>query len=308
MRQLRYWIPVLCSLALTVLFLKMPEAPSVFGIFKCKTCVTSDPYLPMIGGVYFAILFAISMLFPTFPGPLIARGGLIWALLLFLAFTFIDLPNWCVACIFGHICNILIWAIWWLVPPIANEIRSSPFSERLFLTFFAPISIVALFSCLNLTFMVYNLKAKHNVLMTSLQSGDILPSFTARNDKNRSFTNADIAATTRSFINFVSPNCPYCTQQLSILDDVAVQLANGSYRFINISPSLTQDLVEQSSTTEWFEDKEGKLRELFRVSGYPTLFVVGADGKILEVIAGVSKDLNSILLNVQVQGSSSKKR
>jgi len=297
MRQLRYAVPVLGIFALIALFLKMPEVPNIFGIFKCKTCVGSDPYLPMIGSGYFAILIAISMLFPTFPGSLIARGGLIWALLLFLTLTFIDLPNWCVVCTVGHICNILIWAIWWLVPSAANERRSSLFGERLFLTFFAPVSMIALFSCLNLTFMIYNLKAKHNVLMASLQPGDVLPNFTVRNDKNRSFTNADIAARTKSFINFVSPNCPYCTEQLSILNDVSVQLANDSFQFINISPSLTLDLVEQSSTTEWFEDKEGKLRELFKVSGYPTLFVVGADGKILEVIAGVSKELKAVLIN-----------
>jgi peroxiredoxin len=300
MRQLRNGVPILGIVALIALFLKMPEVPNVLGIFKCETCVRSEPYLPMIGAGYFALLLAVSMLFPKFPSLLIARGGLIWAILLGLALTFIDLPNWCAACTIGHMCNIAIWTIWCLAPSVIDESRASPLRERLFLTFLAPIIIIALFSCLNLTFMVYNLKSKQKVLSTSLKTGDSVPPFTIKNDRNDFFVNTDIAATTGTFINFVSPNCPYCKEQLSVLNDTIIQLVNDAYRFITFSPALTPDLVQQSSTTEWFEDKEGELRKLFKVTGYPTLFVVGADGKILQIISGVSNELKSALLIEQI--------
>lgn len=304
MKQFRGGVPVLALFALIVLFLKMPEVQNVFGIFKCEMCLQSDPYFPMIGASYFAILFAVSMLFPSFPSPFMARSGLIWALLLSVTLTFMDLPNWCVACIIGHLCNISIWMIWWLVPPSIDEQRSSPVRERLFLTLFAPIIVVALFSCLNLTFMIYHLKSKQ-VLTTSLKSGSHVPSFTIEDHKKFFFTSADIAATSGTLINFVSPHCPYCKEQLSILNETFIQLANDSYRLINISPLLTPDLVEQALATEWFEDKEGKLRELFKVTGYPTLFLVGKDGKILQIISGVSNELKTSLLIHLTQTESS---
>lgn len=296
MKQLRHWVPILGILALTVLFLKLPETPNVFGIFKCKMCAASDPYLPLIGAGYFALLIAISLLFPTFPGPLMARGGLVWAGLLALTLTYYDLPNWCIACLIGHACNIFIWTIWWAVPSTTDEPRASPQRERLFLTLLAPITIVALFSCLNLTFLIYNLKVKHHTSGTGLHVGDTIPAFAIQNRENRSLSNADIDKTMAIVINFISPNCPYCQEQLPILDAVAAQLANDSYRFINISPLLPLELTKQSSNIEWFEDKEGKLKDLFKVSGYPTLFIIENEGKILKIISGVPNALKDDLL------------
>ena len=73
-------------------------------------------------------------------------------------------------------------------------------------------------------------------------------------------------------------------------------LARGSYRFVNISPSLPRDLVQRSPATEWVEDKGERLRTLFAVSGYPTLIVVGNDGRIAQVISGVPEQLEAALL------------
>jgi hypothetical protein len=52
--------------------------------------------------------------------------------------------------------------------------------------------------------------------------------------------------------------------------------------------------MQQSLKAEWFEDKEEVLRELFNVTGYPTLFVIGNDGKIQKVISGVSDELKAV--------------
>jgi thiol-disulfide isomerase/thioredoxin len=160
----------------------------------------------------------------------------------------------------------------------------------------APIILIALFSTLNITFMVYNLKATNNMLVSGLQPGDTVPEFVTQNI-NRTFSNTDIAATKGVLINFISPGCPYCQDQLPILESVAAQYAGGPYRFINISPALPPELIQQAPTAEWFEDQKGQLRELFKVSGYPTLFVIRTDGKIMQVIPGVPQDLKSILIS-----------
>lgn len=296
MKQARFWVPILGILALAALFLKLPETPNFFGIFECKTCTSSDPYLPLIGSGYFSALVAVSLLFPAFPCRQLARGGLIWAVLLAFALTYINWPGWCADCLVGHVCNILIWAIWVIVPPEAPKPPSSTLRERLCLTLLMPVSVVALFSCLNLTFMAYGFKANQGLSAATLHPGDTLPAFTAQTTVGRSVANTDAAHVEGTVINFVSPECPYCKQQLPVLNAVASQLAGSSYRFINVSAAVSPELIQRSPSTEWVEDKEGKLRELFHVSGYPTLFVVGGNGKIKQVIPGVPEQLQAFLL------------
>src|SRR5277367_351615 len=155
MNKARDWVPVLGLLALVALFLKMPATPDFFSMFHCKTCGTSDPYLPLLGAGYFSVLIAISLLFPSFPGPKVSRGGLTWATLLAVALTYIDMPGWCADCLIGHACNILIWLIWVFISPGEHKPSAATVKERLCLTMFSAISVVALFCCLNLTFMTY---------------------------------------------------------------------------------------------------------------------------------------------------------
>ncbi len=245
MNRLRHCVPVLGIIALAALFFKLPEAPNIFGI--CKACSSSGPYLPLIGAGYFALLVSVSLLFPAFPKPLIARGGLLWAMLLALVLTTIS-PGWCPACLIAHGCNILIWTIWVIVPVSLRKSKGAV-GEKAFLMLLAPISTIALFSCLNLTFMAYGSHYK----ISGLQRGDTAPSFSVQiAGTSRLFANTDSAV-----INFVSPDCPYCQEQLLVLSEVAVQLASGSYRFINISPKLSPELLQSSPGTEWVEDKEG---------------------------------------------------
>ena len=74
------------------------------------------------------------------------------------------------------------------------------------------------------------------------------------------------------------------------------RLAGGPYRFVNVSRALPADLVARAPAAEWVEDADGRLRDLFRVAGSPTLFVAGADGKITQIIPGVSEGLRDVLL------------
>jgi thiol-disulfide isomerase/thioredoxin len=301
MKQLRNWVPVLGLLALAALFLKLPEIPEVIRSFACKTCTSSEPYLPLLGAGYFAVLIAVALLFPAFPGPHIARGGLIWAVLLAGALTYLGLPDWCPACLIAHTCHILMWTIWKTVPPSRQTAPVSAFRERLCLVLFAPISVIALFSGLNLTFMAYGFKLTPSALASGLQPGDALPLFTAETTAGRPVTNTSPTQNTDTILNFVSPGCPYCEQQLPVLNTVATQLAKGPYRFINVSSALPPELTKLAPAAEWVEDKEGKLRELFQVSGYPTLFIIGTNGKITQVIPGAPEQLEARLLTSLVQ-------
>lgn len=292
MKRCRFLVPFLGILALILLFLKLPEVPNVF-LLKCKTCSSNDPYLELIGAAYFALLVGFSVLFPTFPSPQIARAGLIWSGLLALILTYLKWPQWCIACLIAHLCNIMIWLIWSIFPAI-NRSKNLYLKERWCFLWLAPLSVVAVFSCLNLTFMAYGFK-NHSFVM-HLQPGEDVPSFTLKTMDGKLITHIKGENSESIVINFISPDCPYCKEQLPYFNCVSTQLAAGSYRFINISPGLPPELIQYSPDTEWVEDIEGSIRKLFKVSGFPTLFVIGTDGKIAHVISGVPEELETSLL------------
>jgi thiol-disulfide isomerase/thioredoxin len=269
-------VPILGIIGLAAMFFKLPE-------ISCKTCFSNDPYMPLVGAGYFAVLVALSLLFPAFPKQHLARSGLMGAILLAFALTYLHFPSWCQACLVGHACNVLIWGVWVFVPRAREQPSSSHLGVRLSLSLFAPISVIALFSSLNLTFMAYDLsKSRHG---EGLRVGDLIPSFTAETVLGSAVANQEMV------FNFVSPDCPYCKEQLQVFHTVVSQRVNSSYRFINVSPALPPALIQYAPTAEWVEDRDQKLRKLFQIQGYPTLVVVGEGGKILKIIRGVPAKL-----------------
>lgn len=289
MKKARQVIPFLGIFTLALLFLKMPESPN---LLSCKTCTSSDPYLPLIGAGYFASLVALSILFPTFPGPRFARGGLLWAVLLAFALTYIQWPLKCPICWIAHGCNILIWALWSFTQAAKSEPHTWVFRERLYLAFLAPLSAIALFSSLNLTFMAYGFKM--NSPLSSFKLGDPVPAFAMKTAKGLTIAND---ASEIQILNFVAPDCPFCKEQIQILNAVASSLkGTKSCRIVHISPSLPSHLVQLSPEQEWVEDKDRQLRALFKVEGYPMMYVVNAEGKISQIVRGVPEELQSYLL------------
>jgi hypothetical protein len=287
----RLSIPLLGIIALIALFLKLPEASNFFALYKCRSCIYNEPYLPLIGCGYFGFLIAASLLFPAFPNRYLALGGLIWALLLSFVLTYINLPDLCLACLVGHTCNILIWSIWFFVPAPKHKSKATDPEVRLCILLFVPVSVIALFSSLNLTFMVYNIKPESN---TGLHAGDSVPLFTAQTIDGRKIDNTN---TEEMVLNFITPDCAYCKEQLQILHKVKSQLPSISHRIINISPVLLPELIQYYPMSEWVEDKEGALRKQFKIQGFPTMYILGSDGKIIRVIQGVPEGLQEDLEN-----------
>lgn len=284
MKKGRNWIPLLGLIALAALFFKLPEISNLFG---CKACSATLPYFSLIGSGYFALLIGASLLFPTFPGPQIARAGVTWAVLLAIVLTYLSYPNWCIACLVAHACHIAIWILWLLAAQVRSEKPASRFRERLCILLFAPLAVIALFSSLNLTFMAYGFKNKQAI--ASLQVGDKIPALPLDTSQAESVV-----------INFFSPDCPYCKEQLPIINQMAAE--HPETRFIYISPGLPPDQNKPTAPVDWIEDKDGSLHQYFKVSRYPTLFVVGKEGKIREVISGLPQNLRRDLLIVLNSG------
>src|SRR5262249_52679127 len=122
---------------------------------------------------------------------------------------------------------------------------------------------------------------------TGLRTGVAVPTFTTDTAGGRSLASSDAGQGTGIVINFVATNCPHCEDQLPKLDRVAAEVAAGPYRFVNVTRALTPELRGRAPNSEWIEDRGDRLRKLFEVNGSPTLFVIGGDGKIAHIIAGV---------------------
>jgi thiol-disulfide isomerase/thioredoxin len=267
-------------LALLVLYFQLPETPNPFDLFGCKICVAGDPYMTLVAAGYFSALLSFAMLFPKFFRAH-ARAGLLWAVLLALVLTYLKLPQWCFACLIAHACHIGMWTIWACFPFTEGRLQSHPL-ERLCLALALPVAIVALFSTLNLTRMAYHAKANDVVAATDLQIGDLAPPL------------GSDALKSGLIVNFVSPSCPYCEQQLRIIDKWATTIREAGYRFVNISATLPAELTNLAPSTEWHQDVEGSLRRVFKVHGYPTLFVIRPNGKIVDILPGVSERLKEL--------------
>jgi len=267
-------VPILGMIALAALFLKLPEIAKLFS--SCKSCNLADPYMPLIGCGYFGLLIALALLFPAFPSRILARGGLVLALSLAFLFTSLSLPSWCPACLIAHGCNILIWSIWVFIPSRRKNPRSP---ARLYLALFAPISMVALFSSINLTFMAYGFKNR-----VGLRAGDPIPIFTAQTVAGRPLSNKDTAG---MIFNFVAPDCPYCKEQMQMLRAIAP-----ARTIVNISSAIVPELMQDAPNFEWVEDRDSRLQKLFQIVGFPTLYVVGSDEKIAQVILGVPERMH----------------
>ncbi len=120
--------------------------------------------------------------------------------------------------------------------------------------------------------------------------------FTSKTSKGRTITTAEVGRTSAVILNFVSPECPFCKQQLPVIESVASKMPGRSYRYINVSPALSAALIKRSPTAEWIEDGDGQLRQLFHVTGFPTMFVLKENGKIADVVSGVPDTLKDTLL------------
>lgn len=247
-------------LALGALFFKLPEAPS---LFDCKICQAGSPYLPIIGSGYFSFLIVLTLLFKISSN--LKRGGIVFSLLLAAVLSYLSKPFFCLQCLIAHICHILFW----LTLSTKKESAATAFRERLCIILFAPFATMTLFASLNLTFLVYGFQIKKG----SLKAGDTVP-----------FVNA--------IINFVAPNCPYCKEQMPLVDSA---LQKSGYKLITVTPSISNELKDLAPHTQWLEDSNGLLREQFKVRGYPTLFIVGEEGKVVNVIAGVPDKLQELI-------------
>jgi thiol-disulfide isomerase/thioredoxin len=100
------------------------------------------------------------------------------------------------------------------------------------------------------------------------------------------------------------PQCPHCEEQLQILDKI-VQNSEKGYRVVNVSPKVSDEMIQKFSFTEWVEDRDLELQKIFKIHGSPTLYIWGSEGRISRVILGIPDGFKETLERYLPKGKAS---
>ncbi len=101
-------------------------------------------------------------------------------------------------------------------------------------------------------------------------------------------------------LNFFAPNCGFSKKQIPKVEQLRGEFETLGVRFVNVCETMrkafTPDevqlvMAELNSNIELAMDPGNRIGRLFRVSGYPLLVVVSADGRIDHVVSGNKANL-----------------
>lgn len=268
--------------ALGSLFLKLPNVAETLGLKYCTSCNAASPILPMISASYFAFLITAILTFAPF-STLLAQMGLIFSVGLGFTLTYFN-PEWCGVCLFAHSTHILLWFILLAAAEDTEREKDNLLGSKLALLFIAPVAMMALFSTLNFTLLIYGL-SNENPLGSLVQAGDIIKPFQAGKFSNENF--ADYSGT---LFTFVSPNCPYCKELLPSVEALAKEYEGKRVNFVSVGRVITEESKQLAPHLTWIEDKKGEIIPQFGVTGFPTTVLVDATGRVIKSLPGAPSD------------------
>ncbi len=105
-------------------------------------------------------------------------------------------------------------------------------------------------------------------------------------------------------LNFYAPNCGFCKRQIPLVEKARQVYEDRGIRFVNVTetmgrqftPEETQAVLEGlDSRIEIAFDPGNRVGRYYKVTGFPTLFVVDNKGKIRQVTVGAKKNLDEML-------------
>lgn len=275
--------------ALILLFFKLPGVPELFGIVNCTSCSTSTPYVPMLAAGYFAAFLTCRLCFPSLPKPPLKIGGLVWSLGLATVLTYLS-ASWCWICLIAHTCHILMWLFW----KPTQEKSETLVGMKISIISTTSVAMMALYSTLNFTFLVYGLQIK-SPIHSVVKEGTVVKPFEFETIEKQVFSSENLAAHSGVILNFVSPHCLFCKEQIPKLNEIAKEFLDKGFRFINVSRQVVPDLQALGPHLEWAEDLRGELSPEFGITGYPTLILLDSKGEVVKTAEGLSSDFETKL-------------
>jgi thiol-disulfide isomerase/thioredoxin len=139
-----------------------------------------------------------------------------------------------------------------------------------------------------------------NKQLTLDLTGQPAPQFSLTTFDGKSFAQADLKDKI-TVLDFVSPVCPWCKKQLPVVEPVRAAYESKGVRFIcvvNPNPSRLHEFGKEEVTKimdslnvhlELAFDPQTAMGSAFGTRSYPTMVVVGKDGKVAAVNVGLTK-------------------
>lgn len=120
----------------------------------------------------------------------------------------------------------------------------------------------------------------------------------------RDISKAEIGMAPATVLNFVAPNCGFCKRQIPKVETVRSRFEPMGVRFVNVSETMQKAFTQQEaegvfdslgSKLEIAMDPGNKIGGMFKVSSFPTMFVVSHDGIIRHVNIGAKANIDEML-------------
>jgi thiol-disulfide isomerase/thioredoxin len=121
------------------------------------------------------------------------------------------------------------------------------------------------------------------------------PTFSLKTIDDQPVGAAEFKSYPATVLNFVAPNCGYCKKQLPLVDPVRANYEPRGVRFVNMMETMRQEFTQDQivgvmndvgSKSPIAIDKGNVVGKQFKVSSFPSLFIIDKNGKIVEVVVG----------------------
>ncbi len=136
--------------------------------------------------------------------------------------------------------------------------------------------------------------------------GKQAPNFALTTLEGKSFTNATLAAHPATVLNFFAPNCGYCKRAMPNVEKVRKEYEAKGVRFINVAQKMRKVYSDEEitdvlkkvgaqlelATSDFATNSLGRV---FKATSFPTMFVLGRDGKVAAVNVGAKANLEQLL-------------
>ena len=131
------------------------------------------------------------------------------------------------------------------------------------------------------------------------------PTFeTVKTLAGKDVSNAGFAGHPATVLNFVAPNCGYCKRQVPKVESIREEYEKKGVRFVNVVQTMrkeypTDEALEVfkgvGSNLEFAHDSKNVVGKAYQATSFPTMVVVGKDGKVEHVNIGAKPDIDTML-------------
>jgi len=134
--------------------------------------------------------------------------------------------------------------------------------------------------------------------------GKAAPAFSLKTVDGKDIASADFAKHPATVLNFVAPNCGFCKKQVPNVEKIRAEYEAKGVRFVNVVQTMrkeytvedTVDIFKKAgSNLELAKDDGNKVGQMYKATSFPTMVVVGKDGKVSSVNIGAKPNIETLL-------------